>query len=211
MTRRSLEAHLARLERLLRPDPPPIRVKIASFSLYTLPLPEGTMIPAGARVVRDFFYDVPEHPDPDACLGGYRRERVTFDPEDQGRRLPSTEDAIGMAELAQADPLGGSDEPFDSAAREEMLDSEAEQNLAPSDAPPAEGIAGRADPREEEEEDPLERFSKPEVPEEVLKFAAELFLKEPSQVTGADIVSIKSAWRLSHGGKLWDKKKTSGS
>ncbi len=98
---RELESRIARLEKVTAVVPK-VEIIIGSFALYEFSLPEGTVVPEGGRVVKDFFC-THEPPDPDACRFGYWRERITFDPKDQGRTRPASEDEMSIASDAGND------------------------------------------------------------------------------------------------------------
>jgi hypothetical protein len=63
-------------------------VKEFNFSLYTLPISDGTEIPPGARIVRDFFVQQQSEDWGRKGIlfsGGHHQERLAIDDEDHGR------------------------------------------------------------------------------------------------------------------------------
>lgn len=82
----SLYSYRRRIERLEALKARAFAQKVVGgrLSLYTIPLPEGTPVPEGARVVVDFYAEHVRPCDPGDWLCGYSQERITTTPGDEG-------------------------------------------------------------------------------------------------------------------------------
>jgi hypothetical protein len=59
--------------------------------MYLKELPEGTVVPPGSRVVRDFYPRPGRKDDGFGIVCGFSRERITADPDDHGVKHPIPE------------------------------------------------------------------------------------------------------------------------
>ncbi len=87
---KGLLRRVARLERELGRGA--IKIIPGGFGLWGAPLPPGTIVPPGARVVSDFYTNEPvkwgPNGNPTHFRTGYFCDRITTDPNDYGRDLP---------------------------------------------------------------------------------------------------------------------------
>ena len=103
-----LRSRVRRLERESGPDLLS-GVQEFRFALYTDKLPTGTLIPEGGRIVADFFEEFTcsnwRNKPGLTFRSGFYRERVTTDPDDQGRIIPACEDPLtGSATFSPEQP-----------------------------------------------------------------------------------------------------------
>ncbi len=111
-----LHGRVARLEKSCQPD---IFAGMGEFRFadHVRRVPADTVIPEGGRIVQDFFeeFTAPDwHGRPGVILrSGYLVERVTADPDDQGRVLPIDEDPFyqEMMNAAPSVPNEGAPKP----------------------------------------------------------------------------------------------------
>ncbi len=86
-----------------------IKIIPRGFAFWGAPLPPGTVVPSGARVVSDFYTNEPVKCGPDGTpthfRPGYFCDRITTDPNDYGRDLPPLDEdtevllAVGCGKL----------------------------------------------------------------------------------------------------------------